>query len=168
MSVLLLSLAACLAAPLAAQPIVSLPLSGEWPLALAQSLFEEAKAPLPAPLWPRDWVLAAYADDLGEPLCPGRFDPDGLAGKPGASVQRDRAGGEVVHFLPCSAPGRVFKDATFAFPLQSATGAVTCRALDAEAAVCRVIMESRLAGQASAPYRRSTHYYGLGRRLGAK
>lgn len=164
-----LPLLALLAAAAAAQPVLGVPVRQEWPFAQAESLFREASVPLPTPLWPRDWVLAAYADDLGEPLCPGRFDADGLSGKPGAVVQRDKYGtGQVVHFLPCSAPGRVFKDATFAFPLQPGAGAVSCRAIDADAAVCRVVMESRAAGDGNAPYRRSTHYYGLGRRLDGK
>lgn len=169
MPVLLLSL--LLAAPLAAQPSLdSLPMKGEWPLELAQSLFADAKAPLPAALWPEDWALGAYVNDMGEPSCPGRFDADGLKdGKPGAAVQkgvmRDGAEGGVVHFLPCYVPGRSFKSASFRFPLTPSPG-LACRALDADAAICRVEMESAPADGSAGPSR-SYHYFGLGKRLAA-
>lgn len=169
MSVLLLS--ALLAAPLTAQPSFDmLPLKGEWPLEMAQSLFAEAKAPLPSPFWPQDWTLGAYVNDMREPACPGRFDADGLKdGKPGAAVQRgvlvEGAPGDVVHFLPCYVPGRTFKAATFRFPL-SPSPRLACRALDADAAICRVEMESAPA-DGSAPPSRSYHYFGLGKRLAA-
>lgn len=167
MSALLLS--ALLAAPLAAQPsLESLPMKGDWPLELARSLFAEARAPLPSPLWPPDWTLGAYVNDMREPSCPGRFDADGLKdGKPGAAVQRgvmlEGAPGDVVHFLPCHVPGRAFKAASFRFPL-AASPKLACRALDADAAICRVEMESAPADGSAEPSR-SYHYFGLGKRL---
>lgn len=164
-------LAALLAAPLAAEPVISVPVRGEWPLALAESLYRDAKAPLPSPLWPDDWVAAAYVNDMGEPSCPGVFDADGLNGKPDAVVQRgvqvDGAAGDVVYFLPCSIPGRVFKFSVFRFPLANGPK-LSCRGVDADAVICRVEMQSKPAGApGDEGLRRSYHYFGLGKRLGA-